>query len=168
MSATPRFASPPVTNDGAGNYTAQAGSFGAPNPTYGLWNFNWYLAGEAYNPLAGALYSAALYIDNDPGDGFTPQLLFAAPFSPNGGVAENSWNLGMGFVSALLSGGYDPTAAGTRTFRLDVNSTTLTGTSVVASSQINVNVVSEPGTLTLLGLAALFPLVIRLGRRAGD
>jgi len=160
MSATPRFSGPPVSDNGAGVYTAQRGvSNVAPSPgdPYALWNFNFYVAGGDVSDLV-----IQLLYDFDPAAGNDESThgssTAAGAFLPN--PAQDSWNLGMNFLAVsgggivAPGGAFDPDATGQYTFAL--RALTPNGDEV-ARVAIVVNVVDEavpePATLALVGLA---------------
>lgn len=167
--ATPRFTGV-VTNDGAGTYSSVTGI--SPNPPssladpYAMWNFSSYVGGSA----ASGLFFRLFY-DFDPAVGTNEAdhgtVSFAGTtlvLSPNG----SSSNLGFNslatsgvatfgphsFTTVTPTGTFDPNAAGQYTFALrayrDANFTDLVGSTAIA-----VNVVPEPGTFALAGLALL-------------
>lgn len=160
MSATPRFAGPAVTDNGAGVYTARRGvSPVAPSPAdpYALWNFNFFIAGGDVSDL-----TIQLLYDFDPAAG-TDEAAHGSSTAPGFALpnpAQDSWNLGMNFL-AVSGGGivapvfpaFDPDAVGEYTFALRA----LMGNDEVARVAIVVNVVDdavpEPATLALVGLA---------------
>lgn len=162
LTATPRFSAPAVTNDGAGRFTAQAGTAGGA----GLWNFSFYAAIEPGLPTPDIRFE--LLYDFDPA-AMTDEashgvmdltglgvLLGVPPNLP----LEGSQNLTFDFltdgVPGLVTppgGAFDPYAAGEYTFSLRA----IAGATVLASSSIAVNVVPEPATfaLALAGLGLL-------------
>ena len=119
-----RCFNPPLTNDGAGTYFAQAGiDTHAPSPAnpYATWNFGWYIGG------ASSAYDVQLRYDFDPAaandessHGTVSDLLLALVGD------QNSWNLGMDFLDLPVPGlvtepaypSFDPQAAGRYTFAL--------------------------------------------------
>ena len=105
LTATPRYANPAVTNDGAGTFFANAGGDtlnGAP--TFGQWNFDFYING------LGASQFVKFYYDNDATVGNDVASFF--PVTVN---AQDSWNLGMGFLNGGI---FNPNANGEYGFAL--------------------------------------------------
>lgn len=99
LTAHQRYANPTVLNNGAGIFYAVAGAdiySSPPQPTYARWNFGWYFD----NPLP-TLYVLELLYDFDPATGTDESQLgkFSALLPP--GKYEDSWNLGMPFLSIL-------------------------------------------------------------------
>jgi len=164
LTAHPRYAAAPITNNGAGTFTAEAGvSIDAPSPAdpYATWNFGTYIGGSDISN-----YWFSLVYDFDPASGTGKSvhrktlgpgsLLTAAQF-------QNSSNLGMDFLATSVAGLtapgfalFDPTVAGEYTFALIAYSgSPQAGLAEVARSAIVVNVqaVPEPASLALIGLA---------------
>lgn len=100
LTATNRYSSPLLSNDGISTFFATAGYDTHAPGTYAKWNFDFYVGGSN----ATGFYS--LLMDTDPGAG---QTFLQYDFV---GANENSWNIGMGFY------GGDPTAAGQYTYTL--------------------------------------------------
>ena len=162
LTATPRFAAANPTNNGAGTFTARPGL--SPNPPssaadpYALWNFSFFLGGTG---VANAYFR--LFYDFNPAVG-NDQLthgVFAAPGSALTNPSQDSYNLGMDFLATTNpaigitapAGVFNPNAQGQYTFAL-VAFTSITGAEI-GRSAIVVNVVPEPGTFALAGLALL-------------
>lgn len=158
LTAHQRYAAAPVTNNGAGVFTAQSGvSLDAPSPAnpYATWNFGFYIGGAD-----AAQYSFSLFYDFDPA-ALTDEAAHGRTLSPAGSIsatAQNSWNLGMDFLETGLPGvtppsfaSFDPNVAGEYSFALVAYS----GATEVARTAIvvNVNRVPEPTSLALAGLA---------------
>ncbi len=144
LTATPRFSSPPVTNDGAGTFQADAGSYPSL-PAYGLWNFSFYVA--TTGSVSG--YTTQLFYDTNPAVGNDASSF---PATPTGNF-QDSWNLGMGFIGDTQGIDFDPSASGQYSFALVVNGPT---GAEAGRSAINVNVGTVPDggtTLLLLGSA---------------
>lgn len=145
LTATQRYSSPALTNNGAGTFQAQPGDFGAPAPGYALWNFAFY----ADVPSG---YSAELFFDTDPAIGNT----VTTSYTLLPGLTQDSWNLGFGFLNTILGPtngiAFDPTVDGEYSFALVVKNV---AGGEVGRSAINVragNPVPDGGaTLALLG-----------------
>ena len=164
LSATPRF-SGVVTNNGMGTYSAAAGvspNFPSPADPYAVWNFNSFVGGNATSSLF-----FRLFYDFDPAAGNDESTHGTVSFSgasssltQNGSSSNLGFNSlatsgsGFGFTTVAPAGTFNPNAAGQYTFALraysDANFTNL-----VASTAIAVNVVPEPGSFALAGLALL-------------
>jgi len=168
LSATQRFFNPPLGNDGAGTYFAQAGSnFGGPgDPSLlegSLWNFNYYMNVDDPSGTAKLTdYDITLYYDFDPvadnglvglGQIDVTAGLFA--FDPAATTAQGSENLLFGFLDTGVPGivtpplfpAFDPNALGEYNFALAVERTGF-GVETVA---MDVQVVPIPAA------AVLFP-----------
>ncbi len=160
LTATQRFGEPPVTNDGAGTFTAQAGGFPGM-PTLARWNFDYFVKIVGGGTLAD--YAINLLYDLDPGAGTDESAHgvwdLSASF-PTDVLNQDSQNLGFGFLAAGFPpfviapgfGPFDPTAAGEYTFALRVSSL---GGSPLGESAIQVNTVPEPISASLFGIGAL-------------
>jgi hypothetical protein len=163
LTAFGRFGLSPVTNNGAGTFTAYTGQFDPPGtPANGaLWNFGYYL--NINGPFAGF---ARLSYDTDPGTGTNFGTITTPIVSLlNQSITlQDSQNLLFNFLYVAVPGlisppgvAFNPDAPGTYTFRLELFQTTLAnprGTRVGLAS-IDVNVVPAPSSLALaaLGLA---------------
>ena len=89
LTATQRYANPAPTNDGAGTFFANSGGDTLDGaPTYGQWNFNYYVNG------LGLFQTVRLYYDNDAAVGNNVANYFESPLN-----GQDSWNLGMGFLN---------------------------------------------------------------------
>lgn len=164
IAATQRFSNPPLTNDGAGTYTAQAGANdGVPGSTEGTlrstWNWSFFvgISGEGNSTLAD--YGLTLFYDLDPASGTDSSALgfFALPGSDR--QVGNSQNSTFNYLTSSVEGiitaptftNFDPLVAGEYSFAIvsEFDGTTHT----VA---MNVNVVAEqvpaPATLALFGI----------------
>jgi len=160
LTATPRFFAPPPTNNLLGTFTAQAGvSMNAPSPAnpYATWNFSWYIGGESRSQ-----YSFNLFYDFDPAAGNFEATHGRIAFPLNGsGITQGSWNLGMDFLEADFTipafsntrpvfASFDPNVAGQYTFALVAYNAN--GIEAARSAFV-LNVVPEPTSLALVGLA---------------
>ena len=104
-----------------------------------------------------------LFYDSNPaiGNDQSTHGVFAGPGSALGNPFQNSWNLGMEFLATTNpaigitapAGVFNPNAQGQYTFAL-VAYTGIAGAEI-GRSAIVVNVVPEPGTFALAGLALL-------------
>ncbi len=157
LAATPRYASPALTNDGAGTFFAGTGESA---PGLSLWNFSWSVSGDNVGN-----YFYRLFYDLDPSanaTGFGTLDYISL-------VLSGSENLGFGFLSTGTPGfvtpptvtGFNPNANGVYSFALhqyDVqqNLVGLVGMDVVVGTGAS-EVVPEPATMTLLatGLAGM-------------
>jgi len=139
LSATPRYTSPPVTNNGAGTFYAQTGiSTGGPvNTGFAAWNFDYFVGGASTNNYF------TLFVDGNPAAGNSLSSLSAFSFTGN---LHDSSNLHYFFSS------FDPNAAGEYSFALyqyaDANHTR-----VLDHVAINVEATTtpEPSSLAFLG-----------------
>jgi PEP-CTERM motif len=166
LSATQRFSAPAPTNDGAGTFTALAGSPTAN--TLSGWNFDWYLASGT---VAGKTFK--LFYDFDPttaNDQATHGVINFGNAGGTGQVNQNSQNLGAGFLATTnaLIGVTAPSftpfnthALGSYTFALVAfdSSNIELGRSAIA-----VAVVPEPGTTAMM-LAGLCGMGLIASRR---
>lgn len=164
LTAHQRYDAAPVTNNGAGTFTAQAGvSLVSPSPAdpYGAWNFGFYIAGAS-----APQYAFSLFYDFDPA-AQTEQAVHGRTLTPPGfataGPTQNSWNLGMDFLDVTVPGltapafpSFDPNVAGQYSFALVAYTVNTAGQLVEAARSaivVNVNSVPEPTSLALAGLA---------------
>ena len=102
LSATQRFFNPALGNDGAGTYTALAGTNdGTPgNPgTTSTWNFNYFLSVASRAGRTLADYDLIFYYDLDPGVGTSTADMgtFNFSLSPNA-LEQGSQNATFGFL----------------------------------------------------------------------
>lgn len=151
LTATPRFASPAVTNNGAGVFQATAGAYG-PGDNLALWSFNFYIGGAgqtAYEYKLFGDYSAAV---GDADSAYTDITAYLnVPDSHlTAGTTQNSENLGFGTTLAQ----FDPSVAGQYGFILAAYNQA--GVEVGRSAiLVNVGTVPEPASLALVGVALL-------------
>ena len=153
---------PALTNDGNGTFYTSAGTdFNPPSPAnpYATWNFGFYIGGAN-----ASQYNYKIFYDFNPASGNSDYgNLSIAPVP-----TQNSWNLGMDFLSApsVLPGSifpppgtFDPNAPGEYSIGLIAYRNELTGgLTEVGRTSIQVNTtVPEPSTYVLMasGLAAL-------------
>lgn len=163
LTAHQRYSNPALTNNGAGTFQAMTGidaTLPSPATPYAMWNFGFYIGGSNVSA-----YTYKLFYDFDPAAGTSQTAQGSFSFSPTGGVIQDSWNLGMGFLGSAIPSlivpptfaSFDPNAAGQYTFALAAYN----GQGVeVDRTAIQVNagtVVPEPSTyaLMLAGLASL-------------
>ena len=144
LTATPRcgpICNVPVTNDGAGTFFAQPG-FDVNNPlgqNQAGWNFGYAIVGGA----AITNYYYQLWYDLNPAFGNTGYSTFG-PGSYNPALAQNSLNPGFDFLGGVS---FDPTAGGQYGFVLAAFDR---AGLEVARTEMLVEVVPEPATMTLL------------------
>ncbi len=163
LSATERFANPPVGDNGAGTYSAEPGSnFGGPgNPSStegALWNFNFYIEAPTGQTLENFIFT--LKYDFDPGlntpesELGTIEIVFVTD-----SVLQGSQNNLFGFLAGNPAvpgvtppsfGPFDPDVPGQYSYILTAS--VLDGTEL-GRVAIDVNVgLPEPATLALFGL----------------
>ena len=177
LTAHQRFANPPLTNDGLGTFTAQAGANdGTPgNPgTAATWNFAYYVD-IGTDSFATTPLQFTLRYDLDPGVGTDESALGSlnlgaiAAFAGATNLFQDSQNATFGFLCTPIPGfitppascipGFDPNVAGEYSFVLTASRS---GVEVARSAiLVNVAAVPEPGTLALLGIAMLGAAVTR-------
>jgi hypothetical protein len=182
LRAKVRYPTPANTfnSDGAGTYTHAAGT---PGGGLAMWNFEFSVNSDYLNgtrPLNALTY--LLRIDSDPsantsflsfdpinqpyadhsignnttGNGAGVEAANAAAYGvliANNNVAQNSWNMGMGFLAPFLVPPFNPNAPGTYTFVLSA----FDGANQVASTTIDVNVVVPEASTYLAGALLLLP-----------
>lgn len=176
LTAHQRFFNPPLGNDGAGTFSALPGAnFGDPSfmtmPSGSLgatWNFAFYV--DIDIDTMGS-YLVELLYDFDPGantDETALGTINLGVFSQDA-LLEDSQNLNFSFLAATIPGfitppmgTFDPFAGGEYSFSLRVSEV---DAEMLGEAAINVNVVSEPGTLAVLGLGLAGLGAIRRRRR---
>ncbi len=173
LTATARFANPAVTNDGLDTYFAGAGDDTANGqPSYAIWNFGWFVR----NTSTSATYAIDLLWDTNPGAatdvsamGHAMQLL-----SP-GVTAQDSWNLGMGFIDtgvaipgvyAPAAGLFSPYVGGQYSFALTATSGTGAPAGNIGMEVLVGDPVPEPATLVLLASGLAFVAFRQRRRRS--
>ena len=102
LSATPRYNSPALSNNGAGVFQAQAGAYGSGD-NMALWNYDYYIGGG----LTALQYSYKLLVDFNPAAGNDQSTYTDMSYLLLAG-AQNSQNLG--FNTGYLQ--FDPTQNG--------------------------------------------------------
>lgn len=141
LSATQRYASAPLTNDGAGTFFAKPGySVGGPsNYPFADWNFDF-----AINGVGSPIRYFTLFVDTDKGVGTT--TLFGYNIDGSGTPIQDSSNL------AYFGAPFDATQEGEYTFALYAYSDAAR-TDELTHIAINVDVTAtpEPASLVLLG-----------------
>ena len=141
LSATPRYASAPLTNDGAGTFFAKPGySVGGPvNAPFADWNFDYAVSGEGATPRY-----FTLFVDTDKGVGST--TLYGFNIDGINTPIQDSSNL------AYFGAPFDATQEGEYTFALYAYSDAAR-TNELTHIAINVEVTAtpEPASLALLG-----------------
>ena len=170
LTAHQRYDSAPVTNNGAGVFTAMAGidthvPSSATDP-YAMWNFAFYVGGSALSS-----YTYVLSYDFDPAAGndtaghgkitVPGNMLANNPF-------QDTWNLGMDFLDANSAGvaqplfsSFDPTVAGQYTFSIEAFNNVGGASAGITAIQVNVNDVPEPASLALVAIALLGVVAVR-------
>jgi hypothetical protein len=151
LTATQRYQDPAVTNNGAGVFTADAGSDAANGqPGYAMWNFDYYVQST------GGAYSYDLMYDFDPSANTTG---FGQVLSSSNGasLSQDSWNLGMAFLASGVYGSaptpssFNPNALGQYNFTLVVVSNATDQIVGSTAIQVNTTAVPEPSSFLLLG-----------------
>jgi len=177
LTAHPRYSNPSLTNDGLGTYFATPGLNDGlvGNPTLGAtWNFAFYVSIAGGGDLGD--YSFRLLYDLDPGvgtDSSSMGVINLSAVAPTASLVQDSQNAAFGFlcgpaiptVLAPPSGvgvcPFNADAFGEYSFALIAAPLASTTASEYGRVAINVNVIPEPGTLGLLGLALLGMVAVR-------
>ena len=144
LSATQRYTSPAVKNNGAGTYYAAPGmsTGGATNAGFASWNFDYFI-GNA-NPTD----VFTLYVDHDPATGASLSNTFGLTLTNSLGYADSS---NLGYWTFL--GPFNPDANGEYSFAIYQRSATGQELSHVAMN-VDVGTVAttpEPSSFALLG-----------------
>lgn len=172
LTATERCGNPEVTNDGAGTFTASAGS----NIPYcsgiegASWNFGYFfgMAGNVFSDFDDLLSSLSnenfmvkLSYDVDPSnneDYGVFKLSDFLAFYPDNSEMEDSQNMMFGWLSnpayvLPAIGNFNPNSAGTYNFRMDA----MYGQDMMSTVAIDVDVVGvpEPSTLAIFALGMI-------------
>lgn len=152
LTATPRYASPAVTNNGAGVFQAEGGAYG-PGDNLALWSFDFYVGGASINAYTYKLlgdYSAAVGDAEGSYADISVFLSGAAGSLATPGTIQNSENLGFGTSFAQ----FNPNVAGEYGFILAAYDQA--GREVSRSAiLVDVSQVPEPASLALVGIALL-------------
>lgn len=141
LSATQRYTSPALTNDGAGTFYAQTGiSTGGPmNAGMAAWNFDYYV-----NPGSSGNYFRLL-VDFNPAGSTAPGTQWTA----SAGSLGESTNLG--YANAYVPGTFNPYAPGEYSFSLVQYADGSEGAAVLDHVAINVVVATpEPASVALM------------------
>lgn len=169
LTAHQRFTGPNLVNNGTSTFEASTGVSAnppsSPADPYALWNFAFYVGGADIGN-----YLFRLYYDFDPASGTDEANHGVIEFlgsAVQGGVAQNSLNLGMdflavsvpGFITAPL-GSFSPTVEGEYTFALTATLERVEVGRVAILVDVNAprdpgTPIPEPGTLALASLALL-------------
>ncbi|HEY1091163.1 MAG TPA: PEP-CTERM sorting domain-containing protein [Burkholderiaceae bacterium] len=153
LTISERYGVPAVSDNGAGVFTALAGAY-APGDNLARWNFNYYVSNTKSGALAPNL-TYKLFADFDSALGndlstyvdVSAYLLGSITFSGLNFVTQDSENLGFGTSFAQ----FDPNQIGQYGFALVAYSSG----NEIGHSSILVNVVPEPTSLLLAGVALL-------------
>lgn len=141
LSATQRYSSPPLTNNGAGTFYAMSGiSTGGPvNIGFAAWNFDFFVGGSTSTDY----HYFTLFVDPNPGNGTSRSSMI--PFNFTGDLHDSS---NLHYWSSL----FDPNATGEYSFAL-YQYTDANRTEELAHVAMNVDVTTtpEPSSLALLG-----------------
>jgi hypothetical protein len=173
LTATARFAEPPVGNNGAGTFSALAGGF-TGNPALARWNFNYYIDIQGGGKFSD--YAISLLYDLDPAVGTDVSDHGSINFStaaPTATLAQDSQNLGFSFLAGpaipgVLTpptfGPFASNASGEYTFALRVSSLNAVD---LGESAIRVNVaeVPEPASLAMWSLGGIGMMIARRKRQ---
>lgn len=166
LTATPRYGSPAVTNNGAGTFFAQSGGYPS-SPNLALWNFDWFVGGAtSAGGTTASAYQYKLSFDSDPAtvNGGVGSIGF--PVFPYLTGFEGSENLGFNYLYAGVGltsptyGYFDPNATGTYSFTLgqyDWNGNLLASIGMDVVTGGDTTVTPEPVTMALMatGLVGL-------------
>ncbi len=133
-----------LPNDGISTFYAKSGTYAGPPAEANRANWSFDFAWDLGSNCSGC--TVWLGIDNDPTAGVDLQFGSLSMLGYPGAYAGESWNLEMGFLTALYD--FDPFSPSSTAFRIEVRDSS--GQDVVGSD-ITVNV-PEPGSLALVGL----------------
>jgi hypothetical protein len=165
LTAHQRFFNPPLSHDGAGTFTAGAGTSFSPGGLEGaLWNFAFFVGveGATIEDLVNDGYSFILSFNFDPSDAVDAGTILLD--GATGSVVQGSQNLLFSFLSDGVPGlvfpplgSFDPTIGGLYSFSLTALNTS--GNTqvdpVVAGIDVRVVAVPVPASLLLFGFGLL-------------
>ncbi len=177
LTAFQRFANPPISNDGAGTFTAGPGvNDGLDLPPHALgttWGFGYYISVAGGGGIED--YNFDLLYDLDPGVGTDESDLGVIDFDAagvTGPLFQDAQNLYFGFFAGPAIPGVltPPTFTAfngfaTGEYTLALQAYNAAGDSLLGQSAINVNVVPEPTSFALLGMCTAGMGVVRRRRR---
>jgi hypothetical protein len=160
LEANPRLQPGVLGNNGAGIYFVAPGA-AAGHPTWASWNMGFFIGSTPDNSLSQYTFTLSYGLEGGGSFTFDPMLISDNKGGPNS--AQNSENLGFGFLSVPI-GGFDPNASGIYDFTLNAY---LNGNLLGSdSAKVAVGNVPDGGsTVAALGFAACALLIFK---RASD